>query len=461
MQPLLVRQIISPLLERLLGRDTFHRLRQLEGLQFANPADLHAIQQRKLRKLLRVANRTCTYYANLFRDAGLNISADDPRAELARLPLLDKPTIRSRLEELTNTATARSPVRFNTGGSTGEPLTFFVDADRIAADKAARMISHKWFDAQPGDPEVYLWGSPIELNAQDHLKRWRDRLTNDLLLDAFNLSPESMRQYVDRINAVDPVSLFGYPSSLHALAEFCSRKDLPFTGQRLRAVFTSGEVLDVHQRQTLHEFFRVPIADGYGSRDGGLIAHECPAGCIHVFDPNIIVEILDDRGQPARAGQSGEIVITHLDAFATILIRYRTGDRAIAADGLCPCGRSLSRLERIEGRSTDHLVGNDGRLVHALAVIYVLREMSAVRQFQVRQSADRNVEVHVVPEPTFNETDRDSIQTGIKRRLGEETSVHVRVVERISASPSGKFRHVVSDCQPGADRVEHDWVCAT
>jgi phenylacetate-CoA ligase len=375
----------------------------------------------------------------------------DPFAAVAALPLLDKRTIRENLAAMTCRNVPGGPIRFATGGSTGHPLVLYVDRGRIAADKAARLLTHTWFGVKCGDPEVYLWGSPIELRAQDALKRLRDRLTNETLLEAFHLSPSSMGAYLTRMNAIDPVSIFGYPSSLTRLAEFGVRQNLRFCGKRLRTVFTSGELLDEQQRDTLSRFFRARVADGFGSRDGGFIAHECEAGRMHAIDQHLVIEVVDDDGRPVAPGETGEIVITHLEALATPLLRYRTGDLGALHLEPCRCGRNMTVLGVVAGRRTDHLVASDGSLSHGLSAIYVLREMTNIEQFQVRQKRDRSIEVLVAPSGEFGDAARERIRHGITRQLGEAIDVCIKTVERIESARSGKFRQVVCEVGHGAE----------
>ena len=346
---------------------------------------------------------------------------------------------------MTNHNTPGGPIQFNTGGSTGEPLVFYSDRRRIGYDKAARLLTHNWFNAAPGEREVYLWGSPVEIRAQDHLKRIRDHITNEILLEAFNLSPESMQRYLARIHSFDPVSIFGYPSSLAKFAEYCESEGKRFEGRNLKVVFVTGESLVAGQKETLQRFFKVRVANCYGSRDGGFIAHECPHGQMHLFDQNIIAEIVDLNGQPVSCGQDGEIVITHLDAWATPLLRYRTGDRGRLLSTRCECGRGMQLLGEISGRQTDHLLATNGSMQHALSVIYVIRELKTVRQYQVHQYANLNIDVLIVPEHGFGIDDRQHIEKGIKKQLGSTIDVKVAMVDSISVEKSGKFRHVISE----------------
>lgn len=450
MHPSIVRHLLAPLHERLLGRRTFTCLRELEDSQWWSPRRLRELQARKLRRLLRVAYENCLHYRNAFDDRGLDVAADDPFAVLAALPLLDKSTIRANLGTLTNHRVPGGPIRFNTGGSTGEPLVFYVDRRRVAYDKAARMLTHAWFDARPGEREVYLWGAPLELRAQDQLKALRDRVTNELLLDAFNLTPSTMSGYLERIAAFDPVSIFGYPSSLATLAAYAEATGRRYSGRNLRVVFTTGEWLAPHDRRALRRFFRAPVANGYGSRDGGFIAHECPDGGMHLLEQNVLVEIVDEDGTPVAPGATGEIVLTHLDAWATPLLRYRTGDIGRRETRPCRCGRTLAQMGVVDGRRTDHLVAADGALQHALSAIYVIRELATVRQFQIHQDAERNIRVAVVPAQGFGDDDVRHIRSGLLRRLGADLDVQVQVVPQITPEKSGKFRFVISDAASGA-----------
>ena len=102
-------------------------------------------------------------------------------------------------------------------------------------------------------------------------------------------------------------------------------------------------------------------------------------------------------------------------------------------------------MEVVGGRRTDHLVATDGTVMHGLSLIYVLREIDGVRQFQVRQRADGSVEVCVVPAGVLDAEDRRRIEVGVRDRLGWDARVHLRIVDRIEPTASGKFRCVTSD----------------
>ena len=58
-----------------------------------------------------------------------------------------------------------------------------------------RLRAHRWFGLEPGEREVVLWGSPIEVTRQDRVRALRDRLINSTLLSAFNMGEAQLAQY--------------------------------------------------------------------------------------------------------------------------------------------------------------------------------------------------------------------------------------------------------------------------
>jgi phenylacetate-CoA ligase len=215
-------------------------------------------------------------------------------------------------------------------------------------------------------------------------------------------------------------------------------------------VFATGEVCFPHQRDTIVSYFEVPVADGYGSREAGFIAHECPEGSMHLCAENVIVEIVDPDGAPMETGQTGEIVVTHLDAYAMPFIRYKTGDLGRLKPGRCACGRGLPMMDVVGGRTTDFLFLPDGTVKHALSIIYPLREMPGVRQFRVVQQADFSVTVEVLADDGAERITKEAVASRIRPVIGDQVGLRIELVDRIEGTASGKHRYVASHVRPPA-----------
>ena len=313
-------------------------------------------------------------------------------------------------------------------------MTIMVDMDRMAFTDAARLRVHRWFGVDMGARELVLWGSSIELGRQDRVRTLRDRLVNSRLLSAFDLSEEALGRYARVMKQERPEKIFGYASAIYLFARHLERVGWKANGGWPRAVFTTAEPLYDYQRATIEAVFDCPISVEYGCRETGFVAAECPSGGLHIAAEGLVVEAVD----------GGELVLTHLHSYAMPMIRYRTGDVGALEPTSCPCGRGLPRLRSVEGRRTDFLVTPSGRVMHALAPIYILRECPEIREFQIIQETIDHVTVTVVPEADLPAPAVEMLRSRLGRLFDGEIAVDVVRAEAIARPPSGKHRYVIS-----------------
>jgi len=435
--------LLFPLHERLKGHHSVALHRELEASQWLAPEVLEEQQLCRLRDFLRRAAADVPYYRDLMRERGFDPERVASLADLAQLPFLTKPLIRENVERL-KSVRAGKLVRYNTGGSSGEPLVFYMGMGRVSHDVAAKWRATRWWGVDIGDVEVVLWGSPIEIGKQDRIKSLRDRVFRSHLLPAFQMSDAQMDRYLDALESLRPRMLFGYASALALLATHAKSRGRDMRGIGARVAFATGETLYPDQRQVIERVFGAPVANGYGSRDAGFIAHQCPQGSLHVTAEHIIVELIDAEGRLVDSGETGEIVVTHIATDDFPFIRYRTGDMAVRSAGRCACGRGLPVLEKVHGRSTDFIRTPSGNQMHALALIYEVRDKPGVKGFKLIQAEDLSLEVLLVAGAELSAEVEAQILRGLRARMGEGARVTARRVAEIPPEQSGKYRYVVS-----------------
>ena len=436
--------VFFPLHERLKGHNSVSVRRTLEESQWWPAERLKALQLRRLQVLLEHANAHVPYYRASFER--LQFHPHDIKAlnDLQALPLLTKRDIRADTNAL-KSDNAAGLARFNTGGSSGDPLVFFIGKERISHDIAAKWRATCWWGVDIGDPEIVVWGSPIELGAQGRVRQFRDRLMRTELLPAFEMSEARLDSFVERIRRRRPRMLFGYPSALSLIARHAEKRGIDLNGVGVEVAFVTAETLHPAQRETIARGFGCRVANGYGGRDAGFIAHECPAGGMHITAEDIIVETVDSEGRPTATGTPGEIVITHLATSDFPFIRYRTGDIGVIDAGKCDCGRGLPLIREIQGRITDFLVAEDRTIMHGLAAVYPIRDLPDVAEFMVVQESLTKTRVMVVPGLGFGPQTGEKIVQGLKSRLGSRVEIVVEVVPQIPRGKSGKHRYIVSE----------------
>lgn len=443
----LVSSVLFPLHEKLKKHSTVRVKDQMNTSQWWSQEKLEQLQISRLKQLIRYCSENVSYYKNLLQEKGLNEDDFNHIADLKKLPFLSKALIREHLEQLKSNKTTNL-AQFNTGGSSGEPLIFYIGNERVSHDVAAKWRATQWWDVDIGDKEVVIWGSPIELDSQDYIRLVRDRMLRTKLLPAFEMSDDKIADFIREIIAFKPKMLFGYPSSISLIAKYAKKHNISVNQLGIKVAFVTSERLYDKQRDIISSVFACPVANGYGGRDAGFIAHQCPEGGMHLTAEDIIVEIVDKDGNVLSHGISGEVVVTHLATKDFPFIRYKTGDVAILSDKECKCGRGLPLIEEIQGRTTDFIVAKDGTIMHGLALIYVLRDLTGLENFKITQEDINNTTVQLMTNASYKKQNDETIVNTFKKRLGQTVNINIDHVNVIASEKSGKFRYVVSKVTP-------------
>jgi phenylacetate-CoA ligase len=431
-------------------RPTLEHLQRLERTQWCSADELRALQRNELRKLLEHAWAHVPHYRRRFDERGLRPGDIRDTADLPKLPLLSRDEATASFDERKSAATPLPEIRKMTSGSTGQPLSFAYDRGSEYWRQATKLRGYAWAGHRPGDKSLHFWGSsaavrkpPLKTKAKAALDHFFRR---EHYVDCSNQSDEALAKVVEQIRVLSPSAIICYAQAGAALArhviETRSRDWEDIT------TISAAERLFPADRAVMAEAFGSRIFETYGSREVMLIAAECSAhDGLHVSSENLVVELVvrgNDGERPARPGELGEVVITDLHNYGAPFIRYVSGDLAIAVpEGRCACGRWLSRLRTVEGRTTDTLRDALGRPVGGLFFNVMFSVFAhKVRAFQVVQHRDRSIDLKIVPGTEFDASLLTVIEQNCERAL-PNVPLRTHVVPEIPVEPGGKLRVVV------------------
>ena len=435
MQEWLIGKGVFPLHERLRGRSTaacYHSLRNTERLPLE---DLQALQKRKLQSLLKHCWAHVPFYRRRFEALGIKHTEELSIEVLDQLPVVERDDVREHLSHMVAHTHTNRLIRHSTGGSTGQPLVFFTDRQKESWHNAAKLRGRAWFGIQPGSRQVDVWGSPVELNKQDAIRRFKDRwFLNQIVISALDLSDTAQARNAAILKRFRPRLVYGYPTVLFHMALYMERHPDAFGGWRPELITCTSEVLYLHQREKMREVFQCPIGNEYGSRDGGHLAHECPAGNMHIAAEHVMLQV--DKPDPQGAG---DLIVTNLDGYGMPLLRYRLGDRVQLSHAPCACGLTLPVLAQVEGRMTDFLVGPDGNLIHSAALVGILRDLPDLKQFRIVQKKDLSIEVRLVRDAPVPEAELASMRRRMHAMMHSDLPISFSFQDHIPPAKSGKY----------------------
>jgi phenylacetate-CoA ligase len=418
-----------------------------------------ARQRERLTHLVRHAVRHSAYY----REA---LAGYDPTVGAASLPVLSKATMMERFDDVVCDPRLRRDAllrhveqlrdddlylgsyrAMTTSGSSGRKGLFVYDHAGWAAIAAQFLYFSAMAGTRPRLPRLKL--AAIGGGSPAHMSR-RGMRTLDVGLHRILSLPVTrpVTELVAALNAFDPDVLNVYPSMGVLLAEEQLAGRLQLS---LRTLSTSSELRTPEAAARIEEAFGVRPFDLYATTEG-LWGGECDrhAGP-HLFEDDVIVENVADDWRAVPDGTPGaRLLVTNLVNRVQPLIRLEVSDAVTLSATTCACGRTLRRLERVEGRAEDviWLPGDDGRPVALVPMQFsvVARDRDVV-EFQVAQEGARLV-ILVVGRGAASGLE-ERVRAGVAERLHAlgvaKAEIDVRRRDALERSAGGKLALVVAD----------------
>lgn len=340
------------------------------GLTFANAykyilqsqwwpiGKLEEFQNERLASIIQHAYTNVPYYRDIFMERGLKPSNINDKSDLSKLPILTKDDIRKNFNSMVavNRAKYKAEIR-HTSGSTGEPLSYYIDKKLSILINAYVYRHWKWCGINSQDKIAVFRGTLI--GKYGRKKKCLYRINgNQIHFSTFEMNNEVMMQYVESYNRFKPGLVRGYPTSLEIFARFIDDNNIKIHSPK--AIHTSSEVVLPAQKKLLETVFRSPLFDWYGHGESTVCAGECDRhkglhlnsefGCTEFLKTD-----LNEEGKNVY-----QVISTSLWNYSMPIIRYDTEDMAILSDHNCPCGRELPLIERIIGRKADIIYGING-----------------------------------------------------------------------------------------------------
>lgn len=406
-------------------------LKALEASQWRSPSKEEIWQ--RLHSFLSYALVRCPYYQE--KNYGMPRSIE----EFGSLPLLFKDDVRTYLDKLLSDDYLKSElISTRTGGSTGVSLKLYFDQECQVKRNAAAFRSDRWAGWKLGEPRGALWGNPPAVGS------WKEFLRHALLdrtiyLDTLELNEASMKAFVRQLQRHRVRFLFGHAHSLYIFANYVKSQGKHL---RMKGIVSTSMTLLASERAVIEAVFGCPVTNRYGCEETGLIASECEEHKgLHLNTDHLYVELLLPDGSPARPGEEGLIVVTDLANKGMPLIRYVVGDKAVATDRRCACGRGMPLLEKITGRLADFLVKPDGSLVAGVSLIErTLTLIPGLAQMQLVQHSLYKIQIRVVPDEAFTAQSMQKLLKAMQEVFGSQTSFEITIGNQLKQEKNGKYR---------------------
>jgi phenylacetate-CoA ligase len=403
------------------------------NIAFQSAAEIKKLQEAKLKELLIYLQNNSPFYNQLFTENNIDISSIKTLEDLSTLPTTGKEELQTRNDDFLCVPKSRIIEYTSTSGTIGKPVTIALsdnDLDRLAYNEYSSFLC-----ADGNASDIYQLMLTLDRQFMAGMAYYMG--IRKIGAGIIRVGPGVPSLQWETIARLQPTAIVAVPSFIVKLIQFAEEHKIDINNSSVKKAICIGEnirntdfSLNVLGKK-ITSTWNIKLYSTYASTEMQTAFTECTAQHGGHLQPDLlIVELLDDSGNPVPAGSPGEVTITTLGLQAMPLLRYKTGDICVAHHEPCICGRNTLRLSPVIGRKKQ-MIKYKGTTLFLPALSDILNEMEDIHDYVVEVYANDlgtdEILLHLLPANETEETDR-KIRAYLQARL--RVSPHVTYISK-------------------------------
>ena len=318
--------------------------------------ELHALQEDRLKSVVRYVYDHSAFYRRKFNDAGVEPSDIKTLADVVKLPFTRKTDLRDNYPTGMFSAHKSQVVRYHvSSGTTGKPTV--VGYTKGDIETWSESLARAFTSIGLGPDDVVQIGYGYGLFTGGLGAHYGAERIGAAVLPVGTGNTE---RQIELMQDLGTTAIACTPSYFLHIMEVAEKMGVSIKNDtQLKAGIFGAEPWSLETRKRIEDATGIRAYDIYGTSEiSGPLFTECHVQKgIHVWADMFLTEVIDPKTEePVGEGETGELVFTTLHKYALPLIRYRIGDLSIMSNEPCECGRTHPRIMRILGRTDDMLI---------------------------------------------------------------------------------------------------------
>ena len=405
----------------------------LQNVLKMKPKEITALQNERLKKIVRYAYENVPFYRKKFKEAGVAPDNIKNSADLHKVPFTVKDDLREHYPYGILAVPREEVVRFHaSSGTTGIPTV--VGYTRKDLETWSRLMARTIAcpGVKKGDIMQNIYGYGLFTGGLGF------HYGAELLgVSVIPTSTGNTKRQLKILKDMKATAVACTPSYALYLAE--AAQDAGYAPKQdfsLKFGLFGAEAWSEEARKKIQDELGLGAYDCYGLSElyGPGVAMECQyQSGLHIWTDEFLVETIDpETGEFLEPGKRGELVFTMLTREAMPLLRYRTRDLAAIGEEECECGRYHARILRVSGRSDDMLIIGGVNVFPSQIeeVLFSTPELGDQYQIYVdRKKLDKmTIKVELSPEAA---NDKGLNRNALIKRISDELSAVITVSSKI------------------------------
>ena len=402
------------------------------------------INKSELSEILTYAQVHSPYYRSLLKDMVIN--PKNAITVLKTLPILTKDIIRGG-SVFSEDIGLDWKIWKNTGGSTGEPLSFPSKSsvrkrrwEHINQMMLFIKMGYKPFDMIASFDGIVLSDDSI---AKGRFYELRDKNFpyGIYRYPVLNLTKETVSEFVNSLNRQKPKFIRSYPSGLLTFCKLLIEKELRLNF-KLKGCYLTSENFSKQDKEFISSTLNCPVWGQYGHTESSVFAIQEPTKQEYMCSPLYgYTEVLNEQGEHVSVGEMGTLIVTGFNEYGMPFIRYNTGDLAIYG------GRNDSAeviLNKLLGRDSDYIFNNNNEKIYLVGFIFGahLLAFNDIDAWQIIQERKGEILMKIVRGVEYTE---QSEQELMEYFYNNNITLSIKYVSEIEKTKRGKQKFLIQN----------------
>ena len=318
--------------------------------------EMSALQLDRLKKIVKYAYERVPFYKKKFDEIGLKPEDIKTLEDISKIPYTTKTDLRDNYPYGLLAVPMDEIVRVHaSSGTSGKPTVVAYTKNDLDmwSDCVARLIVAA--GGKKSDVVQISFGYGLFTGALGLHQGWEKVGASVIPASSGNTERQVML-----MKDLGATALVATPSYGLYISEVMEKMGIKKEDLKLRIGLFGSEASSPEMHKELQDKLGVFPTDNYGLSEiiGPGVSGECEYKCgMHINEDHFYPEIIDrETLMPVADGEWGELVITTLTKEGLPMLRYRTKDITRLITDKCKCGRTTTRMDKIQGRSDDMLI---------------------------------------------------------------------------------------------------------
>ncbi len=328
-----------------------------------------------------------------------------------------------------------------TGGTSGKPLRLVAPKSRYITELAT--MHAVWGRAgYDYHPRAVIRNHRLGKGVSYRI----NPITRELIFDGFRLEDSYFETIYRTIKDHNIHFIHCYPSTAYEFSRYLHRRNLDVSF--IHAFLCGSENVFDYQVDLIRHTLGILFHHWYGHSEKLILAGYCRHTSEYHVEPTYgYFELIDEHGRVIReTGRAGEMVGTGFHNNAQVFIRYKTGDYAEYAGGLCPaCGRRVTLLRNIQGRwSGSRIFNADGTFITTTALNLHSGLNAFIEGLQFIQERKGELRILIIRSHGYRKDHEKALHRHFREKFKKDMNIRIEYVNRLQRLSNGKFVQLIT-----------------